>query len=260
MKAKKVYESIEDVLKPVEGGEYYYDVEKIVKDIINSPNPNSVFKIWTFRGFTSFQKRYIKWAMENGKTPKEAAHKLLDNMLDGNNEFVFEGTGIGDILKPKSEEELEDAKKQAKNKMAMDKNVMREWYQASNAWDYLMGKPNIGMPPFHFEIEDYWNPETKEYEKIKDVTQEAGQMIADAARKINPDTSKVKVLERSRMGNVLINFIRDKMQSVFQTGETTGDKIFHYTYSGDDMAYFGRNDGFNLFLVSEDFLPNVEWE
>jgi len=113
MKAKFVYESTSDYLKPKEEGLFLNDVKNTIEKIYNDPSPNSVFRNSVFVGFNSHQKLFILWSFKNGKTPKETAFKILDNILDGVYNFKFESAG--DFLKPKSEEDIRNSFKEMPN-------------------------------------------------------------------------------------------------------------------------------------------------
>lgn len=89
MKAQKVYENVENVLKPKENvlelKKYFTDV---LQEMLNVGYPKiSISQIQD--AFNFYQQQYIENAFNKGLTPREVAYKILDNILDGEKNFKY---------------------------------------------------------------------------------------------------------------------------------------------------------------------------
>ena len=98
MKAKFVYESTSDYLKPKEE---LAEIYKFYKDVWNELSPmlgKDILFIYNDVRWTTGEKQIINNAFENGLSAKETAYKIFRK-----------NESIGDFLKPKSSDEVESA-------------------------------------------------------------------------------------------------------------------------------------------------------
>jgi len=89
MKAQRVYENVENILRPKEGAaelkQYFLDV---LQEMLNVGYPEmEISKIQD--AFNAHQHKYIEHAFNKGFIARKAAYKILDNILDGTKNFTY---------------------------------------------------------------------------------------------------------------------------------------------------------------------------
>lgn len=166
---------------------------------------------------------------------------------------------VGDVLKPKSSEEVQIALKQAYR----PKDLKMVLAAAPNLKDYIktfhMEKKLFDLDPTHPEyrkLEIITPGDTWKY-TLFNVTEPAANIILKSLDKFNAPVEKIKVIEtRSGLSsNPLIQFMYklNNLRKIIHNSNS----IIDYHYYGDDYAFFGNSDGWNIFVIPPDFINKI---
>lgn len=288
-RAKFVYESLEDILKPKTEIDQYLKIMKNAKDAINSLDPR-------IKAYSPEEYNKIFWNDESHETGN---HLIVtdtygeersdeDMILFGsyNVSINKSGTDIEANWEPYPEdpiiglnnfllhlqsqindfdnddrfvnESMEDILKPKQRDEILNAINKKEYDDDLKALTTLSTYLFSDLRSFNYVVGYRWNPKNNQPYIETNFTDEVREYYLNAAKKMGKSPIKVKVLEGGHRGSKLLNlfYTLNGFNDIKLINHRQEDLVFDYVYEGD-YAFFGRTDGKHIFLIPDDFFTKM---